>query len=63
MSKQTIEVIIRALLQAGAGALAARGIALENSQTEAIIGGVIAVATIIWSIKSKKAASASTTPE
>ena len=62
MSKQTIEVIIRALLQAGAGALAARGIALENSQTEAIIGGVIAIATVIWSLKSKKAA-VSTTAE
>ena len=63
MSKQTIEVIIRAILQAGAGALAARGIALENSQTEAIIGGVIAIATIVWSLKSKKAASAPTTAE
>lgn len=56
MNKQTIEVIVRALLQAGAGALAARGIALENSQTEAVIGGVIAIITIIWSLKSKAAA-------
>lgn len=56
MNKQTIEVIIRALLQAGAGALAARGIALENSQTEAVIGGVLAIITIIWSLKSKAAA-------
>lgn len=56
MNKQTIEVIIRALLQAGAGALAARGIALENSQTEAVIGGVLAIVTIIWSLKSKAAA-------
>lgn len=58
MNKQTIEVIVRALLQAGAGALAARGIALENSQTEAVIGGVIAIITIIWSLKSKAAAKA-----
>lgn len=58
MNKQTIEVIIRAILQAGAGALAARGIAIENSQAEAVIGGVIALATIVWSIKSKKAAAA-----
>lgn len=58
MNKQTIEVIIRALLQAGAGALAARGIALENSQTEAVIGGVLAIVTIIWSLKSKAAAAA-----
>jgi hypothetical protein len=56
MNKQTIEVIVRALLQAGAGALAARGIALENSQTEAVIGGVLAIITIIWSLKSKAAA-------
>jgi len=56
MNKQNIEVIIRALLQAGAGALAARGIALENSQTEAVIGGVLAIITIIWSLKSKAAA-------
>ena len=58
MNKQTIEVIIRALLQAGAGALAARGIAIRNSQSEAVIGGIIALATIVWSIKSKKAAEA-----
>jgi hypothetical protein len=58
MNKQTIEVIVRALLQAGAGALAARGIALENSQTEAVIGGVLAIITIIWSLKSKAAAKA-----
>ena len=56
MNKQTIEVIVRALLQAGAGALATRGIALENSQTEAVIGGVLAIITIIWSLKSKAAA-------
>lgn len=56
MNKQTIEVIIRAILQAGAGALAVRGIAIENSQAEAVIGGVIALATIVWSLKSKKAA-------
>lgn len=56
MNKQTIEVIVRALLQAGAGALATRGIALENSQTEAVIGGVLALITIIWSLKSKAAA-------
>jgi len=59
MNKQTIEVIVRALLQAGAGALAARGIALENSQTEAVIGGVLALITIIWSLKSKAAAAKS----
>lgn len=53
MNKQTIEVIVRALLQAIAGALAARGIAIENSATEAIIGGVIALGTVAWSIKSK----------
>lgn len=58
MNKQTIEVIIRALLQAGAGALAARGVVIENSLTEAVIGGVIALATIVWSIKSKAAAKA-----
>lgn len=58
MNKQTIEVIIRALLQAGAGALAARGIAITNSQSEAVIGGIIALATIVWSIKSKKAVEA-----
>lgn len=56
MNKQTIEVIIRAILQAGAGALAARGIAISNSQSEAVIGGIIALATIVWSLKSKKAA-------
>jgi phosphate/sulfate permease len=56
MNKQTIEVIVRALLQAIAGALTARGIAIENSATEAIIGGIIALGTVVWSIKSKKAA-------
>lgn len=56
MNKQTIEVIVRALLQAVAGALATRGIAIEGSQTEAIIGGVIALGTVIWSLKAKKAA-------
>ena len=56
MNKQTIEVIIRALLQAVAGALTSRGIAVENSQTEAIIGGLIAVGTVVWSLKAKKAA-------
>ena len=56
MNKQTIEVIIRALLQAGAGALAARGVVIENSLTEAVIGGILAVITIIWSLKSKQAA-------
>lgn len=56
MNKQTIEVIVRALLQAIAGGLAARGITIENSATEAIIGGVIALGTVAWSIKSKKAA-------
>lgn len=58
MNKQTIEVIIRALLQAVAGALTARGVTIENSATEAIIGGVIALFTVIWSIKSKQAAAA-----
>lgn len=56
MNKQTIEVIIRALLQATAGALAARGVAIENSATEAVIGGVLAIISIIWSLKSKAAA-------
>ena len=56
MNKQTVEVIVRALLQAVAGALATRGVAIEGSQTEAIIGGVIALGTVIWSLKSKKAA-------
>jgi len=58
MNKQTIEVIVRALLQASAGALATRGIAIENSQTEAVIGGVLAIITIVWSLKSKAAAKA-----
>jgi phosphate/sulfate permease len=53
MNKQTIEVVVRALLQAIAGALTARGITIENSATEAIIGGVIALGTVAWSIKSK----------
>ena len=53
MNKQTIEVVVRALLQAVAGALATRGIAIEGSQTEAIIGGIIALGTVVWSIKSK----------
>lgn len=53
MNKQTIEVIVRALLQAIAGALTARGVAIENSATEAIIGGIIALGTVVWSIKSK----------
>jgi len=53
MNKQTVEVIIRAVLQAIAGAFAARGIAIENSATEAIIGGIIALGTVVWSIKSK----------
>lgn len=57
MNKQTIEVIVRAILQAIAGALTARGITIENSATEAIIGGVIALGTVVWSIKSKKAVS------
>lgn len=56
MNKQTIEVIVRALLQAGAGALAARGVIIENSATEAVIGGILAVISIIWSLKSKAAA-------
>ena len=56
MNKQTVEVIVRALLQAVAGALATRGVAIEGSLVEAIIGGVIALATVIWSLKSKKAA-------
>ena len=56
MNKQTIEVIIRALLQAGAGALTARGVVIENSLAEAVIGGVIALCTIVWSIKSKASA-------
>ena len=56
MNKQTVEVIVRALLQAVAGALATRGIAIEGSQTEAIIGGVIALGTVVWSLKSKKSA-------
>lgn len=53
MNKQTIEVIVRALLQAIAGALTARGVTIENSATEAIIGGIIALGTVVWSIKSK----------
>jgi len=53
MNKQTIEVVVRALLQAVAGALATRGIAVEGSQTEAIIGGIIALGTVVWSLKSK----------
>lgn len=53
MNKQTIEVVVRALLQAVAGALATRGIAIEGSQTEAIIGGIIALGTVVWSLKSK----------
>ncbi len=54
MNKQTVEVIVRALLQAVAGALATRGVAIEGSLVEAIIGGVIALGTVIWSLKSKK---------
>ena len=57
MNKETVSVIVRALLQASAGALAARGVALENSHVEAIIGGVIALVTVVWSLRSKKAAS------
>lgn len=56
MNKQTIEVVVRALLQAVAGALATRGVAIEGSHVEAIIGGIIALGTVIWSLKSKKAA-------
>jgi hypothetical protein len=57
MNKDTVSVIVRALLQASAGALAARGIAIENSHVEAVIGGILALVTVIWSLKSKKAAS------
>jgi hypothetical protein len=56
VNKQTIEVIVRALLQASAGALATRGIVIENSSAEAVIGGVLAIISIVWSLKSKAAA-------
>lgn len=53
MNKETLTIVVRAALQALAGGLAARGIAIENGSLELITGAVVAVITIVWSHKEK----------
>ena len=53
MNKELTTVIVRALLQAVAGALTARGIAIENGALELVAGGVVAALTVVWSAKEK----------
>lgn len=55
MNKELLTVVIRALLQAVAGALTARGVVVDNGTTELIAGGLVAAATVIWSVKEKNA--------
>lgn len=53
MNKELTTVIVRAILQAIAGALTARGIAIDNGTTELIAGGIVAAVTVVWSVKEK----------
>ena len=60
MNKGLTTVVIRALLQAVAGALAARDVVVDNGTTELFAGGLVGAATVIWSVKEKNAIRAST---
>ena len=53
MNKELTTVVVRAILQAIAGALTARGVAVDNGTVELIAGGLVAVATVVWSVKEK----------
>ena len=50
----------RHLLTVGAGALVAHGV-LEESMTEPLVGGIIAIATVAWSMYAKKRGSSEAT--
>ena len=53
MNKELTTVIVRALLQAVAGALTARGVVVENGALELVSGGLVAALSIVWSVKEK----------
>lgn len=53
MNKETLSIIIRALLQAVAGALTARGVTVDNGTVEVVAGAAVAIGTIIWSQSAK----------
>lgn len=54
MNKETLSIIVRALLQAVAGALTARGVAVDNGTVELVAAGVVAAGTVAWSHSAKK---------
>ena len=60
MNKELTTVVVRAVLQAIAGALAARGVTVENGTLELVAGGVVAVLSVVWSVKEKASIRAST---
>lgn len=53
MNKDIIPVITRAALQGIAGFLAANGISVSDGSTEQIAAGILAVVSIIWSVREK----------
>jgi len=53
MNKETIFGLIRHILTVAGGAMVAKG-AIDESMSEEIIGIVIAIIGVAWSIKEKK---------
>jgi hypothetical protein len=49
----TIQTLLRSVLKIGGGALAAKGIS-DEATIEAAIGGLIAIAGIVWGIFHRK---------
>lgn len=60
MNKEMIPIVVRAALQALAGALTVRGVTVDDGTIEAVSGGIIAVITVIWSYKAKEKIKANT---
>ena len=61
MNKELITVILRAIIQAVAGALAVRGVSIDDGSIEIIVAGIVAALTIVWSVKEKAKIKAETT--
>ena len=61
MNKELITVILRAIIQAVAGALAVRGVSIDDGSIEIIVAGIVAALTIVWSVKEKAKIKSETT--
>jgi len=53
MTWDTIQVVVRAVLQAGAGVLVAKG-AIDGSGAETIVAALLSLGSVVWSMMHKK---------